>query len=74
MRVILNYTKNFQVVFETPNKRISNPEEFKLELGNQELETKTETKFLGTQLDSQILFRDHASEDCRKLNSVLLLM
>ena len=41
MRLILNYTKNFQVVFETPNNRISNPEEIKLELGNQELETKT---------------------------------
>ena len=73
-RLILNYTKTFQVVFKAPNKQITNPEDFKLELGNQELETKNYTKFLGIQLDSQILFREHVSEVCRKLNFVLLLM
>ena len=41
MRLIFNYTKNFQAVFKAPNKQMSYPEEFKPELGNQELETKT---------------------------------
>ena len=73
-RLIWNYTKTFQVVFKAPNKQISNPEHFKLKLGNHELETKVCTKFLGIELDSQILFREHVSEVCRKLNFVLLLM
>ena len=73
-RLILNYTKTFQVVFKAHNKQITNPEDFKLKLGNQELETKNCTKFLGIQLHSQILFREHDSEVCRKLNFVLLLM
>ena len=67
-------TKTFLVVFKADNKQITNPEDFKLELGNQELETKNCTKFLGIQLDSQILFQEHDSEVCRKLNFVLLLM
>ena len=39
-RLNLNYTKTLQVVFNALNKQISNPEHFKLKLGNQELETK----------------------------------
>ena len=46
MMLILNYTKKFQVVFKAPNKQISYLQEFKLELENQELETKTLTKYL----------------------------
>ena len=38
---VLNYTKTLQDVFKAPNEQISSLEDFKLELENQELETKT---------------------------------
>ena len=61
-RLTLNYTKTFKFVFEAPNKQISNPEDLKLELGNQELETEIYTRFLGIQLDSQNLCREQVSK------------
>ena len=40
------YKKTFQVVFKDPNKQISNPADFKLELGNQERKRKLKKHFL----------------------------
>ena len=48
-RLTLNYTKTFKFVFKAPNKQISNTEDLKLELGNQEFETEICTRFLGIQ-------------------------
>ena len=44
-KLVLNYTKTFQVIFNSPNKKIANLDNYELELGNQKLETKQCTKF-----------------------------
>ena len=54
-KLILNYTKTFQVIFKSPNKKITNLDDYELELGNQKLEIKPCTKFLAIQLDSNII-------------------
>ena len=36
-RLILNYTKTFQILFKTQNKLVPNPENFILEMGNSQL-------------------------------------
>ena len=63
-RLILNYTKTFQVIFKCPNKKITNLDDHELELGNQKLEIKPCTKFLGIQLDSNIIFKTHILDVC----------
>ena len=73
-KLILHYTKTFQVVVKAPNEKILNPEEIELTLGNYRLGVKICTTFLGIHKDSQILFREHVSEVIRKLNFALLLM
>ena len=56
------------------NKKITNLDDYELELGNQKLEIKPCTKFLGIQLDSNIIFKTHILDVCRKLNYILFLM
>lgn len=73
-KLILNYTKTFQVIFKSQNKQILDPEQYQLKLGNQVLETKNSTKFLGIHLDESIIFKTHILEVCRKLNYILFLM
>ena len=67
-KLILNYAKTCPLVFKSPNKKIANLENYELELGNQKLEIKPCTKFLGIQLDSKIIFKFHILEVCSKLN------
>ena len=45
-KLVLNYTKTFQVIFKSPNKKIANLDNYELELGNQKLEIKQCTKLL----------------------------
>ena len=74
-KLILNYTKTFQVIFKSPQKKITNlADSYELELRNQKLEIKPCTKFLGIQLDSNIIFQYHILDVCRKLNYILFLM
>ena len=73
-KMILNYTKTFQIIFKAPNKKLPNPEHYELHLGGHKLATKPSTKFLGIELDSNITFKLHISQICRKLNYILLLM
>ena len=73
-RLILNFTKTFQILFKTPNKTVPYPEDYILEMGNTELLSMPSTKFLGIVLDDAINFKCHISELCRKLNYALLLL
>ena len=73
-RLILNTKKTFQVIFKAPNKVISNPDVFNLSMGNSQLATISSTKFLGIEIDSNITFKTHIGQICRKLNYILLLM
>ena len=73
-RLILNYTKTFQILFKTPNKIVPNTENYILEMGKNQLVSKPSTKFLGIYLDNAITFKCHISELCQKLNFILLLM
>ena len=75
-RLILNTKKTFQVIFKAPNKMISDPDVFDLHgsMGNSQLATISSTKFLGIEIDSNITFKTHIGQICKKLNYVLLLM
>ena len=73
-RLILNFTKTFQILFKAPNKTVPYPENYILDMGNTQLMSKPSTKFLGIFLDDAITFKCHISELCRKLNFSLLLM
>ena len=55
-KLILNYTKTFQVIFKSNNKQILDPEQHQIKLGNQVLVTQNSTKFLGIHLDESIIF------------------
>ena len=60
---VLNYTKTFQVIFKSPNKKkIASLDNYELELGNQKLEIKQCTKFLWIQLDSKIIFKEFQAQ------------
>ena len=61
-KLILNYTKIF--IFKCPNKKITNLYDHELELGNQKLEIKPCTEFLGIQLDISIIFKTHILDVC----------
>ena len=54
-KLVLNYSKTFQVLFKAPNKKF-NSLEYIVNLSNTTLELKNETKFLGITLDSNITF------------------
>ena len=71
--LVLNYTKTFQVIFKSPRKAIC-AEEHIVKLSTHTLELKNETKFLGIVLDSNITFKSHTNDLCRKLNLVVLMM
>ena len=73
-RLILNTKKTFQVIFKAPNKMISDPDVFNLSMGNSQLATISSTKFLGIEIDSNITFKTHIGQICKKLNYILLLM
>ena len=73
-KLILNYTKTYAVIFKSPNKKIINPDDYLLELGNRELKTIPCTIFLGITLDNNLIFKSHIVEICRKLNFILFLM
>jgi hypothetical protein len=70
----LNYSKTFQVIFKAPNKLIKTPENYILNMGGNQLDNKLNTKFLGIELDSNITFKPHIVQICKKLNFILLLM
>ena len=72
-RLILNYSKTFQVIFKSHNKEISYPN-YEIQLNCKTLEMKQITKFLGIILDSNIAFKEHISELCRKLKLVMIMM
>ena len=72
-RLILNYTKTFQIVFKSPKKQID-LSNFQINMSSQILEIKNETKFLGVILDENITFKQHIKELCRKLNLILIMM
>ena len=72
-KLVLNYTKTFQVIFKSPRKAIC-AEEHIVKLSTHTLELKNETKFLGIVLDSNITFKSHINDLCRKLNLVVLMM
>ena len=61
-----NYTKTFQVIFKSPNMKIINPDDYIFELGDRQLETTPCTKFLGINLDNNLIFKSHIVEVCRK--------
>ena len=73
-RLILNTSKTFQVIFKAPNKNTKTPENYVLDLHGEELVIKDSTKFLGIEIDSSIIFKQHISQLCKKLNFVLLIM
>lgn len=72
-RLVINYNKTFQVLFKAPNKRCAS-NEYQLDMGNIILETKSETKFLGLMLDSNITFKSHIELLAKKLNLCLIMM
>ena len=51
-KLILNYTKTFHMILKSPNKKITSPNDYILELGNRQLETIPCKKFLGINLDN----------------------
>ena len=71
-RLILNTKKTFQVIFKAPNKMISDPDVFNLSMGNSQLATISSTKFLGIEIDSNITFKTHTGQICKKLNYIIL--
>ena len=72
-KLVLNYSKTFQVIFKAPNKRFNSPD-YIVNLSNTTLELKNETKFLGITLDSNITFKQHLVLLCQKLNLILFMM
>jgi hypothetical protein len=72
-RLVLNYSKTFQMIFRAPNKNI-NSKDFVVNIGNKILEVKSDIKFLGITIDSSISFKNHIITLCKKLNLCLLLM
>ena len=58
-KLVLNYTKTFQVIFKSPGKAIC-AEEHVVRLSTHTLELKNKTKFLGIVLDSKITFKSHS--------------
>ena len=72
-RLILNYTKTFQIVFKSFKKQID-LSNFQINMSSQILEIKSETKFLGVILDKNIAFKLHIKELCLKLNLILIMM
>ena len=56
-KLISNYTKTFQVIFISLNEKIINPDDYILELGDRQLETISSTKFLGINLDNNLIFK-----------------
>ena len=72
-KLVLNYSKTFQLIFNSPQKK-RHSELTTVKLSTRTLEIKNETKFLGIVLDSHISFRSHINELCRKLNLVVLMM
>ena len=72
-RLVLNYSKTFQMIFRAPNKKIDNSD-FAVNIGDKILEVKSDIKFLGITIDNSISFKTHILALCKKLNLCLLLM
>ena len=72
-KLVINYTKNFQVLFKAPNKNVWD-ENFDLTMGSSILEIKQETKFLGVLIDSNLTFTSHLKHLKQTLNYHLMLL
>ena len=62
------------MIFKSLNIKIINPDDYILELGDRQLETIPCTKFLGINLDNNLIFKPHIVEVRGKLNFILFLM
>ena len=62
------------MIFKSPNKKVINPDDYILELGDRKPETIPCTKFLGINLDNNLIFKSNFVEVNRKLNFILFLM
>ena len=72
-RLVINYSKTFQVLFKAPNKSIT-MNDYSLKMDNTRLDIKSSTKFLGIELDTNITFKEHLKNLHKKLNLCILMM
>ena len=63
-----NYTKDFKILFKTQSKIVPNPENYILEIGNNQFALKPSTKLLGIYLDSAITYEGHISKPSSKID------
>ena len=63
-----NHAKDFKILFKTQSKIVPNPENYILEIRNNQFASKPSTKFLGIYLDSAITYEGHISKPSSKID------